>query len=112
MSTEEITNPIIQSPSLGQRLPFRLGRRRSLILAGFAAVGGGLALNWGWLTAVGVAPILITFLPCAAMCALGLCMRGGTNASCPTSIKRGVSLPAAGASHLDHRVTKTHSHPQ
>jgi hypothetical protein len=34
----------------------------------------GIALNWSWLVALGVAPLLITVLPCAAMCALGLCM--------------------------------------
>jgi hypothetical protein len=39
-------------------------------------------LNWGWLTAVGAAPILLSLLPCAAMCALGLCMRGGTSNTC------------------------------
>ena len=27
------------------------------------------ALNWSWLVAAGVAPLLLTFLPCAAMCA-------------------------------------------
>ena len=49
------------------------GRRGPLILAA-AIVAGGLALNWSWLAAVGVAPLLIGVLPCVAMCALGLCM--------------------------------------
>ena len=48
--------------------------RRALIAMGIAAAGGGLALNWNWLTAIGVAPILLSLAPCAAMCALGLCM--------------------------------------
>ena len=87
MSTEDITNPTIQRQSPALRLPYWLGRRRLWGLAGFAAIGTGLALNWGWLTAVGAAPILISLLPCAAMCALGLCMRGGTNASCSTTTK-------------------------
>ena len=53
-------------------------RNRFVILA-IAAVAVGLALkfNWGWLVAAGIAPILLTFAPCAAMCALGLCMSGG-----------------------------------
>lgn len=87
MSTEEITAPTIQrqSPALG--LPSWLGGRRLWVLAGLAVVGAGLALNWDWLTAAGAAPILISLLPCAAMCALGLCMRGGTNASCSATIK-------------------------
>jgi hypothetical protein len=52
------------------------------LLAGIAIPGAGLALNWNWLTAVGAAPILIGLAPCAAMCALGLCMRGGGAKSC------------------------------
>ena len=35
------------------------------------AVVIGAALNWSWLVAVGIAPLLITVLPCAAMCGLG-----------------------------------------
>ncbi|RVH28084.1 hypothetical protein CN211_25985 [Sinorhizobium meliloti] len=34
----------------------------------------GLAFNWNWLVAAGVAPPLLSVLPCLAMCALGLCM--------------------------------------
>src|SRR3546814_9870836 len=49
------------------------GRRGLLILAGLV-LAAGLVLNWSWLVAVGIAPILIAVLPCVAMCALGLCM--------------------------------------
>ncbi|SFE51961.1 hypothetical protein SAMN04488523_10812 [Sulfitobacter brevis] len=56
-------------------------RRQTLMLVGFATIGGGSALNWDWLTAVGLAPLILSLAPCAAMCALGLCMRGGS-ASC------------------------------
>lgn len=38
------------------------------------AVVGGLAFNWSWFIAVGVAPLLLSLLPCVVMCALGLCM--------------------------------------
>ena len=44
-----------------------------LSLAGVAIVAG-LGLNWSWLVAAGVAPLLLSALPCVAMCALGLCM--------------------------------------
>jgi hypothetical protein len=37
-------------------------------------VAAGLAFNWSWLVAIGVAPTLVAALPCVAMCALGLCM--------------------------------------
>jgi hypothetical protein len=44
-----------------------------LILLTVAAGAAGLALNWSWLVAVGIAPLLLALAPCAAMCALGLC---------------------------------------
>ncbi|RKF15336.1 hypothetical protein D6850_10985 [Roseovarius spongiae] len=53
-------------------------RRRTLMLAGMAVTAGGMALNWDWLTAMGAAPLILSLAPCAAMCALGLCMRGGS----------------------------------
>ena len=59
------------------------GRRGLLILAGLALLTG-LALNWSWLVAVGITPILIAVLPCLAMCALGLCMNRGSGTSCST----------------------------
>jgi hypothetical protein len=41
-------------------------------------------MNWSALVAAGIAPLLISALPCAVMCALGLCMsRMGKN-SCAT----------------------------
>ena len=56
---------------------------RGPTVAGIGLVALGLALNWSWLVAVGAAPIILAFAPCAAMCALGLCMHmgGRTNAN-------------------------------
>jgi len=51
------------------------------------AIVMGLALNWSWLAAAGVAPILISLLPCLAMCALGLCMNRAGSQSCSTVAK-------------------------
>lgn len=56
-------------------------RRTIGIAAGFAVAAAGLALGWDWLTAIGVTPILIAALPCAAMCALGVCMHKSQPAS-------------------------------
>src|SRR3546814_20243072 len=36
-----------------------LGGRRGLILLAVAVLGAGVALNWGWLVAIGLAPILL-----------------------------------------------------
>ena len=60
----------------GPRIPFG---RRGLLITALAVIAAGLALNWGWLIAVGAAPLILSLAPCAAMCALGLCMRGGSN---------------------------------
>ena len=52
---------------------------RTGIIIGLIAIGGGaLAFRGGWgkLVAIGVAPIILSILPCLAMCVLGLCMMG------------------------------------
>lgn len=69
-----------------------------LVLAlGAAAAAGG----WGWLVAIGIAPVLLSVLPCLVMCGLGLCMnhraRGGSGTvnAAPTPVGT-ASLPALG----------------
>jgi hypothetical protein len=66
-----------------------LSNRKVLAVLAVAAVGAGLAFNWSWLVAAGVAPILLALAPCAAMCALGLCMKGMGGKSCSTENKAG-----------------------
>lgn len=56
---------------------FSFGPRGS-ILAAIAVTGAAMGLNWGWLTAVGAAPLILALAPCAVMYALGLCMKGGS----------------------------------
>lgn len=58
---------------------YYLGGRRTLFFLAALLIVGGVALNWGWLAAIGVAPILLALLPCAVMCALGLCMHKMTS---------------------------------
>lgn len=68
------------------RVPLQWMTRKRLMFAGAAAVvGSGMAMNWGWLTAIGAAPLIVAFAPCAAMCGLGLCMKGGTGKGCSKS---------------------------
>ena len=50
--------------------------RRIVAAAGLAVAGSGLILGWDWLTAIGVAPLIVSAAPCLLMCALGLCMMG------------------------------------
>ena len=51
-------------------LRYWLRGRNGVIALIVLAVVIGAALNWSWLVAVGVAPLLITVLPCAVMCGL------------------------------------------
>ena len=70
---------------------YYLGGRTGIIVAGAAALGVSAFFNWGWLVAIGVAPLLLTALPCAAMCALGLCMKGGSKPSGDGQTPQGTS---------------------
>lgn len=65
-------------------LRYYLGNRRVLLIGGGGVLVAGLAFNWSWLAAIGVAPLLLSVLPCVAMCALGLCMNKMSGRSCST----------------------------
>lgn len=54
----------------------RAGSRLGLLAIAGLAIVAGLAFNWSWLVAAGVAPLIVGVLPCVAMCALGFCMMG------------------------------------
>jgi len=58
-----------------------LTRPRGLIVVAIAIIGAGLALGWDWVVAAGLAPLLLAVAPCAAMCALGLCVMAKGNLS-------------------------------
>jgi hypothetical protein len=74
---------------------YYLSRRRTLIVLAIGLATAGIALNWSWLVAAGIAPVLITLLPCAAMCGLGLCMRGmGGHSSCSKQETSEGSVPS------------------
>lgn len=54
----------------GFSIPFG---RRGLILGAMALIGAALWLNWGWVAAIGAAPLILALAPCAVMCGLGAC---------------------------------------
>ena len=71
------------------------------------ALGSGLALGlglyfggWGWLVAIGAAPIILSTLPCLIMCGLGVCFM------CRSSNKESVS-PSVDATTSALGFTKT-----
>jgi len=57
-------------------LPIAANGRNRLAIGAFAIglIAAALAWQWSWLVAIGVAPLLLSVAPCAAMCGLGLCM--------------------------------------
>ena len=79
---------------------------RGLLLLAAIALAAGAAFNWNWLVAAGIAPLIVTALPCVAMCALGLCankMMGKSCASEGAADRR--SDPSIGEPSLNTRTT-------
>ena len=78
--------PIAKSPAAPSAIYNTLRKlfagRRGYIAAAAVLIAGGVYLGWGWLAAVGIAPVLLSLAPCAAMCALGLCMSRRGDKSC------------------------------
>ena len=70
-----------------------IGDRRVLAVAGLAVIGIGLLLGWNWLTAVGIAPMIVATAPCLIMCALGLCMMGKGHQACSGQPTPGAAEP-------------------
>ncbi len=114
----------------GVRINWRrlLTNRVTIIGSLTLAVGGGLAAGgWSWLVAAGVAPIILTILPCAVTCGLGLCALGLCSRSesdvapaCDTAIQNGAAIsrrddpmpsPAAPVvvRHRDQQSLETHN---
>lgn len=81
MNTEVETAAIAAAPGWRHWIS---GRRRWWWLAGIVVLAG-VALGWDWLAAIGALPVLLALLPCAAMCALGLCMNHKDGGACDQS---------------------------
>jgi len=77
---------LVPAPRPAHGMPFRwsaaiLVAAAALFVLGAAIIVLGAAFNWSWLLALGIAPLLVSALPCLAMCALGLCMHKMTSRS-------------------------------
>jgi len=76
-----------------------------LVALGAGVLLAGIALNWSWLVAAGIAPILLSTLPCLVMCGLGLCMlcRSSEKQSTPSrdAADAAISPPAPGIAKID-----------
>ena len=84
---------------------YYLGNRWALVALGAGVLLAGIALNWNWLVAAGIAPILISTLPCLVMCGLGLCMlcRSSEKQSMASrdAADDAISPPAPGIAKID-----------
>lgn len=79
-------------------------RRPAFWLAAAAITGAtGVVLGNGWLTGATLVTLLIAAAPCLAMCALGLCMKGGDGKSCKTQGAADSSLPDGRRLDIDSR---------
>ena len=58
----------------------RLSRRTAVVLWLSTLIALSLFGGWSWLVAAGLSSIILSLLPCVAMCALGLC--GGSGRDC------------------------------
>ena len=84
---------------------YYLGNRWVLLVLGALAIILGLTFGgWSWLVAAGLAPVLLTLLPCAIMCAVGLCsmkmMGGGSSESKSDQSQRDAETTAEAATAL------------
>ena len=95
-------------PDLVHAARYYLSRPRTLIFLAIAAIAAGLAFNWSWLVAAGIAPLLLTLLPCAAMCALHLCKKPGDKGQCKNdSVREQPHLPPTAILHQNDREERS-----
>ncbi|WP_292414479.1 hypothetical protein [Mesorhizobium sp.] len=94
----ELTQAGQVSPCRKSIVRSALNGRRGLIAAGLAIAAAGIAFNWSWLVAAGIAPVLLGLLPCLATCVLGLCMNRMAGRPCQAgddSAREGADSPKA-----------------
>jgi hypothetical protein len=69
-------------------------------LAGLAIALGLYFGGWGWLVAAGLAPILLSTLPCLIMCAFGVCMMCRSNKTQSAASRDAADSAASTAAHM------------
>lgn len=90
MQTTESLQAIVRPLSMDW-----LSRNRIVLgAAALGVIGAAAAWQWSWLVALGVAPLLLSVAPCAAMCGLGLCMHRMGGRTCSTAAQGDQSVSA------------------
>jgi hypothetical protein len=88
-------------PSLGRYVSYVVrqpprNRWTLAALASFAVILGLYFGGWAWLVAAGLAPVILSTLPCLIMCGLGVCvMCSGQKRSTVACDKAEASTPTA-----------------
>ena len=82
-----------------------LGNRFGLLAIAAGVMGLSAYSSWGWLVAVGLAPMLLAIAPCAAMCAFGMCTMGGKS-KIGTDVKSDGSADGTGTLLVGSVVSK------
>jgi len=67
---EAQTNLPVVRPAYSSMLREELGRRRTFLIAAALTIAVAGALNWSWLVAIGIAPLILSVLPCVSCAAL------------------------------------------
>ena len=105
MKTAETAKAPATPAADGARYVWRsfLSGRSGLIAAAVLIITAGIVFNWSWLVAAGFAPIILAVLPCAAMCALGLCANKlAARAEGSDAAKDATSRQSADATRTSH----------
>ena len=105
MTTPQTSNKpqISVTQALLRTVQYYLRNRRVLMVLAGISILGGLTFNWNWLVAAGIAPVLISVLPCAVMCAIGVCcVKKSTGQS--NSTESSENQPAKAASENSDRL--------
>jgi hypothetical protein len=89
-----------QAASTTNWLQWRPGQRAAIVMLVVAVGIAGLFFCWPWVVAAGLSSVVLGLLPCAAMCAAGLCMnRLGQKSACRKS-----DTPVSAQEPSDSRV--------
>ena len=71
----------------------RVSQGMTLAALAVAGVGAGLTLGWDSLVAAGLSGLVLAVLPCAVMCALGVCASSMGNKDAGAGIIAGAVAP-------------------
>lgn len=75
---------------------YYLGNRSALLILGTLAIAIGLYFGgWSWLVAAGLAPLVLSLLPCTVMCVFGVCMMCRSNKAPSTDAGSGPTSSTA-----------------